>query len=77
MLLLLMSEDITQGERLQTMRRDSSAAKSHEMRTPDGGRFPGNRHRRVDDLEKEDIAHYLSASPTSRQDACSADPGPG
>lgn len=58
---LLMSEDVTQVERLQAMRRDFVANVSHEMRTPltvvtgfletvvDG----------LDDLDKEDIRQYL------------------
>lgn len=59
---LLMSEDITQVERVDAMRRDFVANVSHEMRTPltvvagfletviDG----------LDDLDKEDIRHYLN-----------------
>jgi len=58
---LVMSEDITQVERVEAMRRDFVANVSHEMRTPltvvtgfletviDG----------LDDLGKDDIRHYL------------------
>jgi two-component system, OmpR family, phosphate regulon sensor histidine kinase PhoR len=60
-MLLLMSEDITQGERLEAMRRDFVANVSHEMRTPltvvTG--FLETVLDSLDELEQDDIRYYL------------------